>query len=405
MQTDFDGRDRRHREQTDLRVNSYDSHYAEDRPLSGFERESYHPAHESQPSYFRDRLRNRHRPKGMETGSVPPAQNLRDSQSECHTYREPNGSEWSHPNRRDLEASKMGHQVDSSRQRHPAGGNTSPLRRSTCTRLDTILSSCPRTGSGPRSAGSPSYPRDVNWGSHRSETLQVDSRVSPIGLLDPSVQTEPRMPASKRPREPESSPSLEGTSHSTKSTSINEPAPKRQHVDTTSSERQTGGNSISQTLVRMISYHFEQTTTRLLQETPIGYTMMPSTSQPTLADRMGMLNKSANVRQSPPGSSRGPLISRFSYGGALPSVSKPALEAPDEVSPPAVIRPLLDRFASHEEPSNQARTHLSARFRGRGGRGHGIPPSGPSVSRHQPLGLRLSGGTHVKNNSLLERME
>ena len=401
MQTD----DRPRRERIDLQMNSYDPHYADDRPLSGFESESYHLSHESEPgdrtfsSSSRDRLRNRHRPKSMETGSVPPAQHLRNPQSECRTYREPNESEWSHPNRRDLGASKMGHQADSSR--HPANVNTSPLERSTCTSLDASLSSYPRAGSGPLSAGSPSYPRDVNWGSRPSETLQVDPRVSSIG---PLVQTEARVPAPKRPREPESSPSLEETFHSTKSTSITEPAPKRQRIDTTSSERQTGGNS--QTLVGMTSYHLEEITTLSLQETPIGYTMMPSTSQPTLADRMGMLNKSSNVRQSPPGSSRGPLMSRFSSGLALRSVSQPALEASDEVSPPTGTRPLLDRFTTHEESLNQARAHRGARSRGRGGgRGLGIPPSEPSFSRHQPLGQRLSGGTHVKNNSLLERME
>ena len=413
IQTDFDGRDRRRRERTDLRMNSYDPHYADVRPLSGFERESYHPFHEIQPGdrtfsyYSRDELRDRHHPRGMETGSIPPAQHLRDSQSECHVHREPNGLEWSYPNRRDLEIAKMGHQADSSpHQRHHADGDTSPLGRPTCTGLDTGLSSYPRAGSGPRSAGSSSYPRDVNWGSRWSEILQVDSMVSsldPLAPLAPSVQTEERMPASKRPREPECSPSLEKTLHSTESTSITEPAPKRRHVDTTSSERQIGGNS--QTLVGMASYHLEQITIHSLQEAPIGYMMMPSTSQPTLADRMGGLNKSSSLRQSPPGHSRGPLISRFSSGPALPSVSQPALETLGEVSPPTVTRPLLDRFTSHEESSNQARTHRGGRLRGRGGRGPGIPPSEPSIFRHQPLGQRLSGGTHVKNNSLLERME
>ena len=262
MQTDFDGRDRRRRERTDLRMNSYDPHYADVHPLSGFERESYHPFHELEPGdrtfsyYSRDELRDRHHPKGMETGSIPLAQHLRDSQSEFHVYREPNGLEWSYPNRQDLETAEMGHQVDyPPRQRHHADGNTSPLGRSTCTGLDTCLSSYPRAGSGPRSAGSSSYPRDVNWGSRRSETLQVGPMVSSIDPLAPSVQIEGRMPASKRPREPECSPSLEETLHSTKSTSITEPAPKRQHVDTTSSERQIGASS--QTLVGMASYHLE----------------------------------------------------------------------------------------------------------------------------------------------------
>ncbi len=173
-------------------------------------------------------------------------------------------------------------------------------------------------------------------------------------------------------------------------------------ADTTSSERQTEGDS--QILVWMASYHLERITTHSLQETPIGFMMTPPTSQPTLADRMGMLNKPSSTRQSPPGPSRFPLISRFSSGPALHSVSQPALEAPGEGPPPTVTRPLLDRFTRPEEPSNQARTYRGARFRGRG-RGLGIPPSEPSAFRHQPLGQRLSGGTHVKNNSLLERME
>lgn len=55
---------------------------------------------------------------------------------------------------------------------------------------------------------------------------------------------------------------------------------------------------------------------------------------------------------------------------------------------------------SDEESSNQARPH-----RGRGGRGRGVPPTEPAALRHQPLQNRLSGGTHIKNNSLLERMD
>ena len=405
MQTDYDGRDRRRQERIDLRMSSYDPHYPDDRPLGGFERETNFPSHESEPEdrTFSSYSRDRHRPKSMETGPVPPAQYLRNSQIDCQVYCEPNGLEWSHLTRRDLETSEMGHQADSSRQRHPANGNTPLVGYSTHTRLDTILSSNPRAGSGPRSAGSSSYPRDVNWGPCRSETLQVDARVSPVGLLAPSVQIEERVSASKRPRESESSPPLEGIFDSTKSISITEPPPKRQKVDTTSSERQTAGDS--QTLVWMASYHPERMTTHSLQETPIGHMMIPSTSQSTLADRMGMLNKPSSMRQSPPGPSRGPLISRFSYGPALHSVSQPTLEAPGEGPPPTVTRPLLDRFTGHEESSNQARTYRGARFRGRGGRGLGIPPSEPSAFRHQPLGQRLSGGTHVKNNSLLERME
>ena len=402
MQTDFDGRDRRRRERIDLQMSSYDPHYTDDRPLSGFERESNYPSHELEPGDrpFSSYSHDRHRPKNMETGSEPPAQHLRDSQIKYHVYREPDGSEWSHLARRDLEASEMGHQVDSSRQRHPANGITPPLGHSTRTMLDTGLSSYPRAGSGPHSVKSPSHPRDANWGSCRNETLQVDARVSSIGLLAPSVQIEERVPASKRPRGPESSPSLE---ESFDSTSIAEPAPKRQKADTTSSERQMGGDS--QTLVWMASYHLERITTHSLQETPIGFMITPSTSQPTLADRMGMLNKPSSTRQSPPGPSRFPLISRFSYEPALHSVSQPTLEAPGESPPSTITRPLLDRFTSPEESTNQARTYRGARFRGRGGRGLGIPPSEPSAFRHQPLGQRLSGGTNVKNNSLLERME
>ena len=402
MRTDSDGRDRSRQERIDLRMSSYDPHYSDDRPLGGFEREINFPSHELEPGdrTFLSYSRDRHRPKNMETGSVPLAQHLRDSQIDCQVYCEPNGLEQSHLIRRDLEASEMGHQLDSSRQRHPANSKTPPLEYSTRTGMDTILSPYPHAGSGPRSAGSPSYPRDVNWGSCRSETLQVDARVSPVGLLAPSFQIEERVPASKRPREPESSPSLEGTFDSTKSTSITEPPPKRHKPDTTSSERQTAGDS--QTLVWMASYHTERITTHSLQETLMGHMMIPSTSQSTLADRMGMFNKPSSMRQSPPGPSRGPLISRFSYEPALRSVSQPALEAPGEGPPPTVTRPLLDRFTGDEEASNQARTYRGARFRGRGGRG---PPSEPSFFRHQPLGQRLSGGTHVKNHSLLERME
>ena len=399
MQTDFDGRDRRRQERIDLRMSSYDPHYTDDCPLGGFEREDNFPPHELEPRdrTFSSSSRDRRRPKGVETGSVPLAQHLRDSQIECQVYREPDGLEWSHLTRRDLEASEMGHQVDSSRQRHPANGNTPPFGYSTRIGLDTIFSSYPPAGSGPRSAGSS---RDVNWGSSRNETLQVDARVSHAGLLAPGVQIEERVAASKRPREPESSPSLEGTFDPTKSTSITEPPPKRQKADTTSSERQTAGDS--QTLVWMASYHHERITTHSIQETPIEHMMIPSTS---LADRMGMLNKPSSMQQSSPGPPRGPLISRFSYEPALHSVSQPALETSGEGPPPTVARPLLDRFTSHEESSDQARTYRGARFRGRGGRGLALPPSGPSVFRHQPLGQRLSGGTHAKNNTLLERME
>jgi hypothetical protein len=405
-QTDSDGQGRRRRERIDFQMNSYRLQCADDRSLSGFGREGYHPSHGLEPmdrAYSRDWSREGYHPKSTEMGSVPPAQYRRDSQSECYIHREPNVLEWSHPTRRDLETSEMDHQVGSSRQRYPTNDSMSLFGRSACTRLDTGLPPYPRADSGPRSIGSPSYSRDVNWGSSRSETLQVNSRVSSIGPLAPSVQIDELAPASKRPRESESSPSPEDPLHSTKSISTIESAPKRQRVNTPSSRRQTGGNS--QPLVGTAPYRLEPIVTYLLQETPIGDMVTTSSSQPTLADRMGVLNNPSSTQQSPPEPSRGPLISRFAYGSTLPSISQPALEDPDKVSPPTVTRPLLERFMSNEESSNQAHTHRGARFRGRSGRNLVIPPSGPSVLRHQPLGQRLSRRTHVKNNSLLERME
>lgn len=132
--------------------------------------------------------------------------------------------------------------------------------------------------------------------------------------------------------------------------------------------------------------------------------MILPTPQLTLADRMGVLN-SSSTRQSPLGPPRGPLISRFSSGPLLNSVSQPTLENTGEISPPTATRKLLDRFVSDEESSNQAPLHRDTRSRGRGGRGRGIPPTEPLALRHQPLQNRLSRGTHIKNNSLLERME
>ena len=256
-QTNFNGRGRPRQEPIDLRMNSY-------RPLSGYERESDHPSHELEPrdptfsSYSRDWLRDRYHPKSMETEPAPPAQYPRYSQGECHMYRGPSEPEWSHLSHRDLETSEISHQMDSSHQRHPANENMSPLGRSTYTRLETSLPSYPSAASGPRSAGSSLYSRDVNWGPGRSEALQAYSSVPPTGLIAPSVQIEERTPASKRAREPECSPSLEEPIHPTKSTSITGPALKRQKVDPTSSQRQTGGAGASQTLVGMTSYRLEQ---------------------------------------------------------------------------------------------------------------------------------------------------
>ena len=245
MHADSDGRGWRRRERVDLRINSYRPHGADDRPLSGFERESYHPPYELESrdrtfsSYSRDWIRDRHPPVSTETGPISPAQHRRYSQSECHSYREPNGLEWPHANRGDLEASATGHQARSSPQHHPANENTSLLGRSTCTRLDASQPLYPSAGSGPHSAGSSTHSQD----SGRSETPRADSMVSPTNPVAPSVQIEERAPASKRPRDPESSPSLEEPIDSTKSMGVTEPARKRQKLDMSSSERWTEGHS------------------------------------------------------------------------------------------------------------------------------------------------------------------
>ena len=392
MHADSDGLDRRYLGRVDLRINSYRPHCA-DRPIGGLGRESYLPPYELES---RDRtssnshgwIRDRYRPRSMETGPIPLAQHRRYPQSECHGYREPNGSGWPHPNHGDLEAPAAGHQAGSSRQHQPANENASLAGRSTCIRLDSSLPSYPSAGSGPHSAGPSTH--------SRSESPQVNSTVSPTNLV---TQIAERAYASKRPREPETSLALEGPIHPTKSTSVTGRAPKRQKLDMTSSLRRTGGDL--QTSVRVAPYRLGRITTHSLQDTLLG-DMIPSTPQPTLADRMGGLKNSSSTRQSPPGPPRCPLISRFSSGPTLTSVSQSTLENPGEVSPPTTTRPLLDRFMSDEESSNQARLH---RGRGRGGRGRGVPPTEPAALRHQPLQNRLSGGTHIKNSSLLERMD
>lgn len=406
---DSDGRSKRRREPIDSRMNSYPPHYTDDRPLGGFERESYHPPHEMEArdrpflSYSRDWSRARYSPRSMETGSLSSSHHRRYSQSEGYNYCEPSGSEWPHGTRGNLEASATRHQAGSSQEHHLVNENTPTLGLSTCARLDTSLSSNPRAGSDSRSAGSTTHNRDISPGSGRSETLQVDSKVSSTGPLALSAPIEERPPASKRPREPESSPSSEELFHCAHFSNVTEPAPKRQKLDTTSSKRRTEGDS--QALVRIASYRPGRTAAHSLQEDPIEDMMVPSTSQPTLADRMGVLNDSSNQRQSTPGPPRGPLISRFSYAPTLPSVSRP-LENPGEISPPTVTRPLLDRFTSDEETSNQTHLHRGPRPPRPRNRIRGVPPSEPSIFRHhQPLQNRLSGGIYVKNNSLLERME
>jgi len=403
MYTDSAGRGRRGRVPIDLRMNSYHPRYADDRGLCGVKRDSYHLTRELEPkdrTYSRGWSPDRYRPRGVGAGSISPAQYQQPSQSECHSYREPNGSEWPHPNCGDLEASAMGPQAGSSRQRHLANENTSPPARSACIRLDTSLLPYSREGSGPHSAGSSTLSRDMSWGSGRGETLQVDPKVSSIGLLAPSVQVEERAPASKRHREPTSPPLPEAPLDCTKSMNATEPAPKRQKLETTSSECRTG-----QTSVGVAPCRLEQIATHSLQEAPIGGMTAHSSSQPTLADRMGVLNNSSNMRQSLLGPPRGPLISRFSDGPTPLSVSQPTPENSGDVLPSTVTRPLLDRFTSDQESSNHTGIHGGTRFRGRGGRGRDIAPSEPSAFRHQPLQNRLSGGAHAKNNSLLERME
>ena len=392
MHADSDGLGRRCRERIDSRINSYRPDYADGR-LSGFGRENYLPPYE-----LESRDRDRYHSRIMETGPILPTQHRRYPHSECHSYREPNELKWPHSNRGDLETSD--HQAGSSRQRHPANENTPFPRLSTCIQSDTGLPSYPSAGSGPHSTGSSTHSRDMNLGSGRSEAPQVGSTVSPTDPGAPSVQIAGRALASKRPRDAESSPSLEGPIHLTMATSVTEPAPKRQKLNMTSSSRRTGGDS--QTLVGTASYRLRGVTTHPLQETLIEDVMIPSTSQITLADRMGGLKSSSSTRQSPPGPTRGPLISRFSSGPTLNLVSQLTLENRGEVSPPTTTRTLLDRFVSDEESSNQARLH---RGRGRGGRGRGIPPTEPAALRHQPLQNRLSGVTHIKHNSLLERMD
>lgn len=236
MHADSDGLDKRYQERVDLRINSYRPHCA-DRPLGGFGRESYLPLHESESrdrtslSNSRGWIRDRYRPRSMDTGPIPLSQYRRYPQSECHGNREPNGSGWPHANHGDLEAPAAGHQAGSSRQRQPANENASLLGRSTCIRLDSSLPSYPNAGSGPHSAGPSTH--------SRSESPQVNSTISPTNLV---AQIAERAHASKRPREPETSPVLEGPIHPAKSTSVTGPAPKRQKLDMTSSLRRTGGD-------------------------------------------------------------------------------------------------------------------------------------------------------------------